>query len=313
MYYFCDRMSDAVIETGAKMNISQGFTDFDETKDPMENPRFAKTDALLKDYRGAADGRVIIDIALHAEYTSHPKFAAAVANYAKKNNIRMQVHVSETQAEHMGCKERHQGRTPVKYLSDMGIFDVPATAAHCVWVEPSDMEILAEKGVTVASCPVSNLKLASGVCDLPELMRHGVNVAIGTDSVASNNSLNFIEEMKFFALLSKERFEDPTLITPLQTLTAATRTGFLSQGRPDSGSIEEGMRADLILLDLKQPGMVPQHDLLTNVVYSASGSDIVTTMIDGKIVYDHGSYPTLDIEKVSAETERCVKEILAKL
>ena len=127
---------------------------------------------------------------------SNPKTAEHLAKYAVQTGANIHVHVSETQFEHNECKKKY-GMTPVQYLNNYGIFDTKATAAHCVWLENEDFDILADKGVTVASCPVSNLKLASGVCNVPLLLSKGVNVTIGTDSVSSNNSLNMIEEMKF--------------------------------------------------------------------------------------------------------------------
>ncbi len=134
-------------------------------------------------------------MSLHAEYTSNPATARALADYAKTIDTRMQVHVSETKLEHEECIARH-GKTPAAYLEETGIFDVPAVAAHCVHATEEDLEIFRRKGVTVAINPVSNMKLDSGICNGGRLLREGVQVAIGTDSVASNNSLNFIEEMK---------------------------------------------------------------------------------------------------------------------
>jgi 5-methylthioadenosine/S-adenosylhomocysteine deaminase len=129
----------------------------------------------------------------------------------------------------------------------------------------------------------------------------GVNVAVGTDSVASNNSLDFVEEMKFFALLNKERRADPTAVTPAETIFAATRAGALAQGRDDCGVIAEGSRADIIIIDASGPHMTPVYDAATNVVYSATGGDVILTMIDGGIVYDDGEFTTMDIERVKAE------------
>lgn len=203
--------------------------------------------------------------------------------------------------------------TPVRYLAEHGAFDIPATAAHCVWIEGEDFDILKERGVTVASNPVSNLKLASGVCNVPELLRRGIRVALGTDSVASNNSLNFFEEMKVFALASKMYYNDPTAVTPKQTLLTATRNGALAQGREDCGLVKEGFRADLIVVDIQQPNMCPVHNMCNNLVYSASGTDICLTMADGKVLYEDGAYLTLDIEKIMFEAEAAMKKILAAL
>ncbi len=312
MYYFCDDMVRAVEECGAKANISRSITSFAEGS-VKGNDSYKEAEALIRDCHGAADGRILIDASIHAEYTNTETSMREVAELAARYGVNMHVHVSETRLEHEECKQRHGGRTPARVLCDLGAFDVPATAAHCVWAEESDMEIFREKGVTVASCPVSNLKLASGVCDVPALMKKGIRVAVGTDSAASNNSLNFIEEMKFFALLNKEKKGDPTVITPAETLYAATRAGALSQGRNDCGLLKVGQRADLTVLDIRQPHMTPVHDLANNVVYSASGSDVVLTMADGRVLYRDGDFLTIDIEKTLAETENACRRILGQL
>ena len=148
---------------------------------------------------------------------------------------------------------------------------------------------------------------------MPKFLEEGINVAIGTDSVASNNNLDFIEEMKVFAVSSKEKFKDPTAVTSAETIYAATFGGAKSQGRWDCGKIEEGCKADLIVLDISGPHMHPVHDLITNIVYSASGSDVVLTMADGKVLYEDGEYKTIDIEKTIAGVERSAKRISREL
>lgn len=312
MYYFCDDMARAVIESGAKANISRSITSF-EPGTIIGNERYREAESLFDNYHGADDGKILVDASIHAEYTNTEQSMMEVADFAKERGINMHVHISETQSEHEECKQRHGGRTPVQLLNDLGAFDTNTTAAHCVWVTDEDMDILAEKGVTVASCPVSNLKLASGICNVPAMLEKGINVAIGTDSVASNNSLNFIEEMKFFALLNKAAKSDPTLITPKQTLHAATYAGALAQGRHDCGRLREGNRADLTVLNISAPHMRPVHDLATNIVYSASGSDVVLTMADGKVLYKDGDFLTIDIEKTISETEAACRNILSRL
>jgi 5-methylthioadenosine/S-adenosylhomocysteine deaminase len=309
MYFHTEEMARAVIDSGAKANISRGLVGYDEDQDMYDMDSFKEAKRLHEEYDGAAGGRVRIDMSVHMEETSTERLARQLAEYAAGIGARVQVHISETQSEHEGCKERHGGRTPVAYFNDLGLFESPTTAAHCVWIDESDIGILKEKGVTVASCPVSNLKLASGVANTPALIDAGVSVAIGTDGVASNNNLNFIEEMKFFALVNKERRGDPTLITPRQTLHAATRAGALSQGRDDCGYIMEGNRADLVVFDISQPWMQPCFDPYNNLVYSASGSDVALTMTDGVIVYEDGEYPTIDVERASHETARAAAAI----
>ncbi len=311
MYYFLDDMVRATDESGMKANISRAITEFGDG-DPWETVRLKEMKDTYERLDGAADGRVKIDISIHAEYTNSLRAMQAVADYCNQVGAINHIHISETKSEHEECKVKY-GKTPVKLMNDIGAFDSKALAAHCVWVEDEDMDILKEKGVSVATNPMSNMKLASGIANVPEMLRRGINVAIGTDSVASNNSLNFFEEMKMFAIAPKIRFNDPTLITPKQTLYAATRAGALAQGREDAGLVKEGFKADLIMIDLEQPNMYPVHDLMNNLVYSASGTDIVMTMSDGRVVYENGEYKTLDIEKTMFEAQAATKVILSKL
>ena len=312
MYYYCDRMAEAILESGAKNNIGRGVTCFTD-QDFSALPSYGESLELFRNYHMAGDGRVKIDLSLHAEYTSTPKVARQLGELAKELDAQIHVHISETKQEHEDCKERHGGKTPVAYLDSLGLLEQKTTAAHCVHVEGEDFDILHDKGVTVSTCPISNLKLASGVCQVPKLLDRGINVAIGTDSVASNNSLNFIEEVKFFSLLHKERYGDPTLISPKQALYAATRAGALGQGRPDTGLLAEGYRADLIVIDATEPHMWPSFDVRNNLVYSASGSDVCLTMVDGKVLYQDGEYLTIDLERVKWETRKTIDRILSTM
>ena len=311
MYYFIDDMVKATLDSGCKANISRAISHFDDS-DPWESVRLKEMKQTFEDHHEEGGGRVKMDISIHAEYTNTLASMQAVADYCNQVGAIMHVHVSETESEHENCKVKY-GKTPVKLMNDIGAFDSKALAAHCVWIEDEDMDIIKEKGVSVACNPISNMKLASGVANVPEMLRRGINVAIGTDSVASNNSLNFFEEMKIFAMASKMFYKDPTAVTPKETLYAATRAGALAQGREDAGLIKEGFKADLIMVDLDKPNMYPVHDTLNNLVYSASGTDVVMTMSDGKIVYENGEYKTIDIEKTIFEAEAATKDILSKL
>lgn len=311
MYYFSEDMVRAIAESGTKNNLSRSITCFDDSELwELESAKEMKS--LFETYHNAEGGRIKVDMSIHAEYTSTPKIVRQMAEYTSSIGANMHVHLSETQSEHEECKARH-GMTPAAYFNSLGLFDTPTTAAHCVWIEGEDFEILKEKGVTVASNPVSNMKLASGVCNVPKLLDMGINVSLGTDSVASNNSLNYIEEMKCFATAAKERVKDPTAVTPKQALRAATSSGAQSQGRSDTGVLARGKKADLIVLDISGPHMHPVHSLINNLVYSASGSDVVLTMADGKILYENGKYFTIDLERAVYETERAAKKILQAL
>jgi len=296
MYFFCDSIADAFIESGAKVNLSRAIVSFDGTE--YKNLQSYKESVrLINNYHNSADGRVLIDLSIHAEYTSNPKIVSALAEHASQENLNVHIHLSETKKEHEECILRHK-KTPAEYFNSLSLFDNKTVAAHSVWLSGDDFDILAEKGVSVASCPVSNLKLASGICDVKRLMEKGINIGIGTDSVASNNNLNFIEEIKMFAMLNKFKHYDATLVTPKEAISAATIAGAKIQGRPVMGVIKVGNKADLIVMDIDKPNMKPVHNLLNNVVYSSSGSDISLTMSDGKVLFKDNEYKTIDIEKL---------------
>lgn len=312
MYFKGEQMAKAVLDSGVKSNMGFGMVCFNPDKDFWDLPEYQETKYMFENYHNAGDGRLKIDSSIHGEYTSNPKVVGQFAEYSLTLGTNMNLHLSETQAEHEACKERH-GKTPAKYFYDLGVFDSPATAAHCVWLEEEDFDIFAEKGVTVATCPVSNLKLSSGICNAEKMFEKGINVAIGTDGVSSNNSLNFIEEIKTFALVQKVRNYNPTVVTPDQALFAATRAGAKAQGREDAGLLKVGNRADLIVLDISQPYMKPVHNLKNNIVYSANGGDVVLTMCDGKVLYRNGEYLTIDVEKAVYEVEQRTARILGEL
>ena len=313
MYFMADANARAVLESGIKMNLGVPVTCFDD-RALRDLPVYGEWMDAIARLHGAGDGRLLLDLAVHAEYTSTPRVVEEVARLVKEQGLRGHVHLSETRSEHEECKARHGGRTPARYFCDLGLFDVPTTAAHCVYVEREDMDILRDKGVTVACNPVSNLKLASGFCPAPALLERGINVALGTDGVASNNNLNMLEEVKLFATLFKGTTGDPTAITPRQALYAATRAGALAQGRTDCGLVKEGFRADLIVLDLANKAhLYPCYSMENNVVFSALGSDVCLTMVDGRILWRDGSYATIDLPAVCARTGESIRAILAQL
>lgn len=313
MYLHTEHMTRAFIDSGVKINTGAGLVSFNPDERLVDNKDYKITKNLYENYHGACDGRIIVDASVHAEYTSLERILREYCEYAVELGLNMQVHMSEMKKEHDECKKRHGGKTPARYFNDIGMFKVPTTAAHCVWIEDEDYDILAENHVTVATCPVSNAKLASGICDAKRILEKNINLAIATDGVSSNNNLNMIEEMKFFSLLQKVRNSDSTAISPKQTIKAATVSGAMAQGRKDCGCIKEGNKADLIVFDIDQPHMKPVHSMLDNIVYSADGSDIEMTICDGKLLYKNGEYYTIDLEKVEYEVEKRRLRVLSEL
>lgn len=309
MYYFIDDMVRAIAVSGMKSNISRAVVSLgcERLEDCIGYKEMRDTIMM---YDGFAGGRIQVESSPHGEYTNSELFLRAIAETAKEFDTRIHVHVSETRSETEGCYERH-GMSPVEFLAECGVFDVPANAAHCVWLNDNDRDILAAKGVTVSSNPVSNMKLASGMCNVPALYEKGINVAIGTDSVASNNSLNFFEEMKLFALTGKIKTMDAAAMLPEQVLRSATRSGALAQGRDDAGLVRKGFKADLIVVDASDVNMSNHHDMITSLVYSADGKDVLLTMCDGNVLYRDGIYMTIDIERTMAESEASKNRILS--
>ena len=300
MYMFEDAVAEAVLATGIKANVSRSLVSFDPDIEMGKENRMIEAIRLAEWYHGADDGRILVDFSLHAEYTNVPKACAYVADVAKRFKTGMQIHLSETEKEHLECIGRW-GKTPTAFFRDTGVLDVPTTAAHGVWLEDGDLAILAEKGATVAHNPVSNLKLGSGVMPIRKLLDAGVNVALGTDGVASNNRLDMLREMQTAAILHKGVNRDPACITARDVLPLATKNGAIAQRRFDCGEIKIGNRADLVLLDRSSLHNLPVFDDYAMLAYSAERSDVRMTMVDGRILYRNGEYTSIDEERLRYE------------
>ncbi|MBE6565728.1 MAG: amidohydrolase [Ruminococcaceae bacterium] len=303
MYMFEDAVAEVVLETGMKANLSRALVSFSPDANIATDSRFAEAKRLVEQYQDADDGRVKVDFSLHAEYTNLPHYIAQVGEYTAANYLRMHLHVSETEKEHNECIARHK-KTPTQLFYDLGALDTPTLAAHCVWVSDEDIAILAEKGVSVVHNPVSNLKLGSGVMPLGKLLKAGVNVCFGTDGVASNNRLDILREMQTAAILHKGILLDPTATTASQMPRLATRNGALAQGREDCGEIRIGARADLVLIDRTSLHNMPCFDDYAMLCYSAERSDVLLTMVDGRILYQNGTYTLIDEERLRFDAQK---------
>ncbi len=306
MYMFQDATAEAVLETGVKANLSRCMVSFDPNTKPKEDARFAEAVRLAEQYHGAGNGRLKIDMSLHAEYTNVDACCRYVSEYAAEHGLRMQLHLSETESEHTACMERH-GMTPAAYFASLGVFDVPTTAAHCVWVTDEDIAIMKEKGVYPVHNPVSNLKLGSGVMRLRDMLDAKLPVAFGTDGVASNNALSILRELQTAAILHKGVHCDPENIRAAELPALATRNGALSQGREDCGIMTVGAKADLIMIDLNAINNIPCYDLATTLAYSADHSNVLLTMCDGRILWENGEYTSIDTECLLFEARQVIR------
>lgn len=313
MYYFIDDIARATVEAGMKANIARGV---------VNSPRYPtwQDHGARKDIEGLEhlvrsqgwDDLIRVETSIHAEYTTDEKLVREMAEYARERGMAVQVHVSESQAEHAACIQRH-GKTPVAYFAELGLFDGPALAAHCVHISDEDIAILKAHDVTVAHCISSNLKLGSGFAPVKKLMEKGVRITLGTDGAASNNNLDFMQEIHLAAMVHKGLNRDSLFLTPEDMLAMATRNGAVAQGRRLSGELQEGNDADLILISTENAHMTPSYDLLSNIIYAATAEDVCFTMVNGRVLYENGEYRTLDKERIlyhaSQAQERIVNEL----
>ncbi|MEG1995904.1 MAG: amidohydrolase [Oscillospiraceae bacterium] len=311
MYFFNDATAKAVIQSGIKINMCRPISCFDDS-DLVDLEAYNDTIRFLNDYHNSYDGRLKIDWGLHGEYTSTQKVVSQLSRVITNYDTTLHLHLSETQKEVDECVVRH-GKTPVKYFNDLELFNTRTLAAHCVALNDEDIEILSQKNVFVVHNPVSNLKLGSGIAPIYKLIKKGVTIALGTDSVASNNNLDMLEELKLATLLHKcytQLFENFDIKELLKMLSLH---GAMAQGRPDTGLIEVGKKADITVIDLDKPHLVPNYDLRHTLIFSAKATDVVLTMVDGKILYKNGEYMTVDIEKAKFETSKNAKNIISRL
>ncbi|HCT65270.1 MAG TPA: amidohydrolase [Lachnospiraceae bacterium] len=308
MYYHSNKICSAVLESGINGNIAtDGFAFDDSLKSKYSIPASVLYD-FHREFNNKNNGQLKIDMCIHSEYTSDPKKVEKLAEIAKNTNSNIQLHLSETQRETTECIKRH-GKTPARFFADLGVFNNPTTAAHCVYLNEDDLSLIAEKKVSVAHCPISNLKLGSGIADIVRLQKNGINVTLGTDGAASNDNLNFIEDMKTAILLQKGIHRDASLLSSADIISIATKNGAISQGRTNTAEIAIGKAADFFIMDFNAPNLQPITNMLNGVVYASLPENIVLTMVNGKILYEKGEFKTLDIEKIIAKIKD-IKKIL---
>lgn len=310
MYLMPWAVADTIGRSGIKANFSRVMQAFSEMSDSDYDSyyRVKETEDLVSAFHNSYSERLKVDYAIHAEYTCKPLVVRRYSEDCLKKGLKMQIHLSETEKEHVECIEKY-GKTPTEWFNDLGCFENPTLAAHCVWVEESDMDILKEKGVTVVHNPTSNLKLGSGFAPIPKMIEKGINVALGTDGAASNNNLNFMEEIHLASIIHNGRLGDPTVMDPETVLKMATINGAMAQGREDTGSLEVGKKADIVAFDVNKPHLTPNLNPEALLVYSAQGSDVCMTMVDGNILYENGEFKTIDRERVYSEVKKSIARL----
>ena len=303
MYMHTPAIAQTILEAGISANLSVGGVYFGSPDDfsPDACGDCQNQIRLTELWHNAGNGQIQVDASIHGEYTSNAPLWQWMADYAQKKDLGVHVHVSETTAEHQGSLDRN-GKTPIQTLDQYGVWDNRAIAAHCVWTTEEDWAIMAKKGVSCVHNPVSNLKLGSGVAPIPAMRKAGVNIALGTDGASSNNATDMFGEMKFAATIHTGVNLDPLAIQPMDVLRMATCDGAKALGRK-TGQIKAGYTADLILVDFHRPNLTPCHSVADNLVYSATGRDVVMNMARGNIIYKDGVFFTLDLDKIQHEVK----------
>ena len=295
----------AVKESGMRAVICRGLVGSgnDEAGQTRLKQAYEERDA-------AADcDRLSFMLGPHAPYTCDDGFMRIVSEEAKKNNMRIHVHLSESQSEIEQIQEKY-GCTPIEMADKNGLFDVPAIAAHCVQITEKDMDILKSKNVSVVTNPASNMKLGNGFAPVPAMLEKGINVCLGTDGAASNNSLNLFHELSLLTLIHKGVKKTPQCISAKEGFRIATINGAKALGlENETGSLEVGKKADIAILNLNTPSLTPRNNLIAGLSYSANGSEVETVIIDGKITMENRKVLSMDEELIYSK----INEIIVRM
>jgi len=299
MYFF----QDTVKECAADYNVRAvlGFPIMGEAWEAQLEEYLKSIARINTDKSAMCKGM----LAPHSAYTLNKDALTVIASAAKEYGCGIHIHVSETEDEQKIIREQYK-RTPCELLLETGTFDVNTMAAHCVYLTDSDIDIVKSRKVNPVYNPQSNMKLASGSARIKDMLDRGINVCLGTDGASSNNNLNMFGEMETGALLQKLSCRDATALGGRTMLELATANGAAALGFENLGRIRPGFLADMIMVNLNKPSMVPVHDIHSNLVFSANGSEVEYVIINGNVVMEKGEFTNIDEEKVLYESNRLV-------
>jgi len=305
MYVFMDALARSVEDSGIRAVLSRGIVGGADDPSAGESRLREALDAV-DNWKGRDN--LSFMLAPHAPYSCDEGLQREIAAVARQRGLAINTHISEGLAE-IGMIREKYGCTTVELFDRTGLLTDTTVAAHCVQVTDSDIEILAQRGVHVVTNPVSNLKLANGVAPVPKMLKAGINVALGTDGSASNNALNMFRDLSVLTLIHKGVNHDALAVTAREGFRIATRNGAAAMGRSDIGEIKPGFVADLAILDLSHPNMQPVNDPIAALAYSASGSEVETTIVGGRILMENKDFLTIDSEKVLYEVKKICERI----
>ncbi len=304
LYYYPNATAEAVAESGIKGNLALSayrFIDENEDFDFDTDEQCQELVKVTETWHGYDDGRIKIDAGIHAEYTSNYKLWEALAGYAAEQGLGMQLHLAERQEEADSCLDR-TGMGPGELLACHRLLNVPATAAGCVALEAHERALLGKKKTSAVATPLASAKAGLPVTPILSCVKSGMNVALGTGGSFECGNLDMFEVIRGAALSERASSGNAAALPASAALMMATVTGAQAQGRAaQCGMLQEGMDADIALVDFSAPHLIPCHNVINGLVFSAKGGDVAMTMVRGKILYQNGKFPTIDLPKVVEE------------
>ena len=308
MYFYMEDVARAVEDAGIRAVLSYGMIDFGDAE-RREN-ELNENLTLFKNCNGMADGRIKVFLGPHSPYTASEELLVRTRELADEYGMGIHIHVSETQKE-IDDVSAEKGLRPFEYLEKIGLLGPDVVAAHSVWLSDDEIDIIKKHDVKVSHNPCSNMKLASGIAPVSKLIENGVCVSIGTDGASSNNNLDLIEELKTASLLQKVTTLDPKVLSSDEAIEMATIKGAEALGwDSEIGSIEVGKKADIILIDTNAANMTPDSSNITsNIIYSANGSNVDTTICNGKVLMENKKLTVLDEDEIYAKARQAIKEL----
>ena len=299
LYYYPDAVAEAAAEAGIKANVAMSayrFIDHSEDFDFDTDEQCKELCRVKEKWHGHDDGRIRIDAGFYAQYTSNHQLWEALAGFASEQNLGIQLHLTETAAEAEECMDR-TGLAPAELLDCHNVFSVKATCAGCAGLTEEEKALLGKRKVTAVTTPIANAKMGLPVMDISGCVKAGMNVALGTGGAVECGNLDLFEVMRFAAMQARSAGGDATAMPAAAMLMMATSCGARAQGRGEqTGMLKVGMDADVILVDFSAPHLMPCHNVMNGLVFSAKGGDVAMTMVRGKILYQNGQFPTIDLK-----------------
>lgn len=309
MYFFINETAKVTSDLGMRAVLSEGIIDYPTPSAPTPEIGLKQTEEFIRNWK--ENELINIAVSAHSPYSCSAGLLQKTKAFAERHNINLHIHLAETPWEYNEIYKLHK-KTPTQYVESLGVLDKNVIAAHSVHLTDNDIDLYAKYGVGVAHNPECNMKLASGVAQVPKFLEKNIKVGIGTDGVASNNNLDLFQDLRTAAFVHKLVNENPSVVTAKELVKIATIGGAEVLGMENEiGSLEKGKKADLIIVDLQKPHLFPIYDIYSHIVFSMTGSDVETSIVNGKIVMENRKIKAVDLINLSGEIQQIANEIIA--